>query len=573
MLASVRGHGGLARRAASLLALLLTGAGAFAANGIDDFRILYSESFAPAAPPAGTTLKSTDDPLLGGLTFDAYGRRFTAALEPNTRVMLDVGGTGAAYRGTITGLSGSWIRLTRTGSDLHGLIWDTSDLYVIEPVDEARSFLVTAPAGTAGGHLIYKLSDTLIDLGPGYCSALDTDSTDPVATGLSTFKAITDELKSQLVLQQAPGAAKSLRLSALGDESFLQRFASAADARDAVLVRMNNVDGIFSEQVGVEVQVRSVEVYEGATDPFSQTTVANDLLTELGRVRNGSSALRADGLTHLFTGRNLDGNTVGMAYINSLCSRSFGVGLTEIRGRGTVLESLIAAHEIGHNFGAGHDGVGECAAAASDAFIMSPQSRVGNDTFSQCSINVMARSVATAGCIGSLPPPDAVVAFTPPPVTLTLDQSFSWSLTMTNGGGQQSPSATVTVTLPTTFVIEDATSAGGSCTSANGSVQCTLGALDSGEIRVVALTLRPQASGLFTVTALAAAANDVNAANDSATATLAVDAVVPATTPSPAVATGTTGGGGGGGGGTLDMLALLGLAVLGANRQRLRATG
>lgn len=573
MRASVGGLGGLARRAALLLALLLTGTGTFAANGIDDFRILYAESFAPAAPPAGTTLKPTDDPLLGGLGFDAYGRRFTALLERNARVMLDGAGTGAAYRGTIAGLPGSWIRLTRTGSDLHGLIWDTSDLYVIEPVAEARAFLVTAPAGAAGGHVIYRLSDTLVDLGPGYCSALDPDSPDPVATGLSTFKAITTELKSQLVLQRAPGAARSMSLSALGDDSFLQRFASAAEARDAVLVRLNNVDGIFSEQVGVELQIRDIELYEGTTDPFTQTTVANDLLAELGRIRNGSSALRADGLTHLFTGRNLDGNTVGIAYINALCSRSFGVGLTEIRGRGAVLESLIAAHEIGHNFGAGHDGVGECAATASDAFIMSPQSRIGNDTFSQCSVNVMSRSVATAGCIGALPPPDAEVSFSQPPATLTLEQSFSWSLTVTNGGGQQTPSATVTLTLPATFVVEDASTIGGSCSSGTGSIQCTLGAVDSGESRVVAMTLRPQASGFFTVTALADAANDVNAANDSATGALAVDAVVPATTPSNEVATGTTGGSGGGGGGAVDVLALLGLAFFGVNRQRLRTAG
>lgn len=420
MTASVGRHGGLARRAALLPALLLTSVGAFAANGIDDFRILYAESFAPATVAMGTALKPTDDPLLDGFSFDAYGRRFTALLERNARVMLDVAGTGTAYRGTIAGLPGSWIRVTRTGSALHGLVWDTSDLYVIEPVGEASSFLVAAPPAAAGGHLIYRLSDTLVDLGPGYCSALDTTSPDPDATGLSTFKAITSELKSQLVLQQAPGAARSLSLSALGDENFLQRFASAAEARDAVLVRLNNVDGIFSEQVGVELRVRSVEVYEGATDPFTQTTVPNDLLTELGRVRNGSSAMRADGLTHLFTGRNLDGNTVGIAYINSLCSRSFGVGLTEIRGRGTVLESLIAAHEIGHNFGAGHDDVDECG----DTFIMSPQSRAGNDTFSQCSLDVMSRSVARAACIASLPPPDASAAFVPAPATLTQGQSF-----------------------------------------------------------------------------------------------------------------------------------------------------
>jgi hypothetical protein len=581
MTALVGRHGGLARRAAVLLALLLTATGAIAANGIDDFRILYSESFpatAAASTASGTNLKTSDDPLLGGLSFDAYGKRFNLALARNARIMQYAGSNGIAYLGALSQLPGSWVRLARTGDDLHGLIWDGSELYVIEPTSEAQAFMVAPPPTTAGTHVIYRLSDTLVDLGPGYCSAMDTPSQEPGATGLSTFKAITDELKSQLVLQQAPGAQRTLGLSALGDESFLQRFASAADARDAILVRMNNVDGIFSEQVGVELQVRSVGLYEGATDPFSQTTVPNDLLAELGRVRNGNTTLRSDGLTHLFTGRNLDGNTVGMAYVNTLCNRSFGVGLTEIRGRGTVIESLIAAHEIGHNFGAGHDGIGECAATASDAFIMSPQSRVSNDTFSQCSVNVMSRSIAAAGCIGSLPPADVVVAFAQPPATLTLDQSFSWSLTVTNAGGQQTPAATVAIALPTAIAVDDASVAGGSCVSGAGSIECTLGPLDSGESRVVAMSLRAQAAGVFTVTALASATNDANHANDSATSTLAVDAVVPATTPAPEVATGATGsggaaGGGGGGGGALDVVGLLGLVFLAINRQRLRSPG
>ena len=70
MTASVGRHGGLARRMAVLLALLLTASGTFAANGLDDFRILYAESFAHAPVPtaAGTTLKPTDDPLLRGRT-------------------------------------------------------------------------------------------------------------------------------------------------------------------------------------------------------------------------------------------------------------------------------------------------------------------------------------------------------------------------------------------------------------------------------------------------------------------------------------------------------------------------
>lgn len=575
MRASVGRHGGLARRAAVLLALLLPATVALAANGVDDFRILYTETL-PAAASAMTvdaSQKPADDPLLGGLGFDAYGKRFNLLLERNARVMQYAGGNGTAYLGSLAQLPGSWVRLTRTGSDLHGLLWDGAELYVVEPAVEAQAFMVTPAAAVPGTHVIYRLSDTLVDLGPGYCSAVDDASSDPAATGLTTFKAMTAELKSQLVLQQAAGATRSLTLSALGDASFLARYASATAARDAVLVRLNNVDGIFSGQVGVELRISSVDLYDGTTDPFTATTVPGNLLTELGRVRNGSTTLKADGLTHLFTGRDLDGNTVGIAYINALCSRSFGVGLTEIRGRGTVLESLIAAHEIGHNFGAVHDGSGECAATPPDQFIMAPQSSLSNDTFSQCSIGTMSRSIAAAACVGAIPPPDASVAFEPAPTGLTQQQSFTWSVTVSNVGGQQTPAASLAVSLPTGLSAESAVVPGGSCTIGAGTIQCPLGAMDAGTSRTVALTLRALDAGTFVVTAAATATNDGNAANNSASASLGVDASLSAVTPAPAP-TGSSqggGGGGGGGGGALELLSVVGLALLAAGRRRHRS--
>jgi len=96
--------------------------------------------------------------------------------------------------------------------------------------------MVTPLDVAPGSHVIYRLSDTLVDLGPGYCGAVDDVSRNPAATGLSTFKSMTDELKSQLVLSQAAGATRSLNLSALGDAGFLARYASASAAHDAVLV-------------------------------------------------------------------------------------------------------------------------------------------------------------------------------------------------------------------------------------------------------------------------------------------------------------------------------------------------
>jgi hypothetical protein len=540
---------------------------ASAANGVDDFRILYAEAFSAADTPSpeGARLKA-DDALLAGLGFDAYGKRFNVVLEHNARVMESAPGPGIAYQGSIAAMPGSWVRLTRTGNAIHGLFWDGSDAYVIEPVAEAREFLVGATPAT-GSHVIYRLRDTLVDLGAGYCSTLDDAASDPAATGLSTFNALANDLKSQLVLQQAAGATRYLNLSMLGDASFLTRYASVDAARDAILVRLNNVDGIFSGQLGVEIRVTSTTVYDGTTDPFTATTVPGTLLSEVGRVRNNSPTLKANGLTHLLTGRDLDGNTVGIAYINALCSSSFGVGLTESRGRGAVLESLISAHEIGHNFGAVHDGSGECAATAPDQFIMGPQASLTANSFSQCSVGTMTRGANAAACISTLPPADASVVFDAAPAGLAELQSFAWSVVTGNPGGQPTQPVLLTITLPSGITADSATVPGGTCTLATGSVQCSLGTLDAGTTRTTALMLTASGSGTYALTAVVAAANDVNASNNSATASVTVGVVPVASTPAAASA---AQGGGGGGGGAFVFLSLALLGVMADLRRRAR---
>ena len=82
--------------------------------------------------------------------------------------------------------------------------------------------------------------------------------------------------------------------------------------------------------------------------------------------------LNSQGVTHLFTDRNLDGSTIGIAYLDSLCDVHNAVGLTE--SRNAWLDSLVSAHEMGHNFGADHDGdsQGTCPNAPSSGFLMAP---------------------------------------------------------------------------------------------------------------------------------------------------------------------------------------------------------
>ncbi len=562
------GLGKLAQAGAILFATLVTAA-APAADGTDDFRILYFESLKPLTGniAASGQLKA-DDPLATGFSFDAYGRRFELALERNSKLVQDPATTAIAYRGAVVQQPGSWARLTSIGDELHGMIWDGADLYIIEPANDAREFVVAPLDPAQAGNLIYRLSDTLVDLGPDFCSAIDFPAGEP-ADGLASFKALTSDLKMQAILQQAPGAEMRLRLSALGDPSFLQRYASDTEARNAILVRLNNVDGIFSTQLGVEIQVSNVTLYGNDNNPFTGTTDAAMLLNELGLTRSNTPVLRADGLTHLFTGRNLDGDTVGLGYIDALCRSRYGAALTETRGRGEAMESLITAHEIGHNFGAIHDGIAECRDTLPERFIMTaffPAQGPEITSFSQCSLVAMSQSLAGAACLTSLPPADATVAFATPPTGLTNGQSFNWSVTVTNAGVQQAAGTTLSVTLPAGITVEDATVTGGSCSSGAGTVQCALGPVPGNESRTVVLQLRVQASGLSTVTALAAATNENNTANNSASAVLAVDAAAPVVTTPSAPATGS--GGGGGGGGSMQLLWLMTLGPLVLARRR-----
>ena len=161
-----------------------------------------------------------------------------------------------------------------------------------------------------------------------------------------------------------------------------------------------NVDGIYGAQVGIQIELAdAITVFQDPADPFTSSD-ASALLEELGDHRRSQSSLSATGVTHLVTGRDLTGSTVGIAYIAALCLSSYGASLSQ----GTAsLVALIAAHEIGHNFGAPHDG--EAAESGQPAnpceatprtFLMAPQLN-GSDQFSQCSLTQMQPEIDAAG--------------------------------------------------------------------------------------------------------------------------------------------------------------------------------
>ena len=546
----------------ALLASLGVCAGAVAAptNG---YRVLHHESVAVATQKGVGASEH--------LSFEAYGRRFEVTVSPNERIRrgmpANLAGTTMPLQGTVDGLAGSWVRITRSASGLRGMVFDGHEMYAIEPASEVAPVSVEPMSATSGETVVYRLADALMPVETMKCELAKPDSTpESPPTAADALQQLSSELHT-FQIEAAATQLKQVRVGVVGDFEFVGQFTSSTP-EDAIVARMNIVDGIFTSQLGVKVSLATPTLFRTATDPFTKTA-ASDLLTELRTFRSGSAAQQALGITHLMTGRNLDGSTVGIAYISGLCSAQFGASLSQSTFN-TTQSALIAAHEMGHNFGAPHDGETGACQTTPTTFLMAPQLN-GSDQFSACSISQIQPVIAGARCLTTYSPPDASIEVPTPTLQATVGTALAASFTVRALGDDASANVTVTVSLPTTATLQSVTANGGTCTTGAGTASCALGNLAAGDSRQVDLNLTPTAAGNVTVNFSVASTNDPNSSNDAGSIAITAAAAAPPAPPTtPPPSSGSSGsGGGGGGGGSMDllMLAALGGTLLAARRK------
>ncbi len=450
----------------------------------------------------------------GRVQFDAYGRRFALTLENNDRLLKAIPvtqkaqlGEARVLRGRVDGVPGSWVRMTRVGNRTEGAIWDGNDIYVIASHGSIAGQLTTPLTATPDQTVVYRLSDTLNGLPPEFCGlGGDAAAADASASALQQYKTVVSELRTH-----AAAASDSLSISLIADRAFQNLM--GADAGDAMISRLNVVDGIFAEQVGVILTPSEVRLVPANADPFT-TTNASELLTQLSTYRQNTPSVRSAGLAHLMTGKDLDGNIVGIAFLDSLCDTREGVSLGDSTA-GTFLSALVMAHELGHNFGARHDGVTGVCASTPQSFLMAPVIN-GDSRFSDCSLSSMAASIAIArsACIGTATYADVALVLPNSPFSAQTNGTFSLPISVVSTGDFVTTNVRLAVTFPAYFSMSGATVAGISCTVANNVITCELGDIAVGEERALDLRVSGNSLGSFPVHAVLTANNDRIAGNN-----------------------------------------------------------
>lgn len=424
------------------------------------------------------------------LRFDALGKSFDLRLESN------VGFLSAAsrsvlpdnigvYRGQLAGIANSWARIVVFEGSPRGFVWDGDELYTIEA--NGRE------AADAGSPVIYRLSDTYIQPGTMSCGTASLSG-----NGADAYGNLVGELGA--VVSRAVGAVSAIDVGAVADFEFASARSGEAAAIADITDRMNRVDGIFSQEIGVQINVPLIEVYVDAnTDPFSNETDSGLLLVELRSYRENTPAQDALGLTHLWTGRDLDGSTVGIAYNGVLCQSGLGAGLSEGNGL-PGFDSLVAAHEIGHNFGAPHDGVAGLCESEPQSYIMAPMIN-GSRQFSQCSISIMQQSVSEAACISPLPTVDMSVSLSGQSPALLLGASTVLRFDIRNNGSLQATNVVTDITIPANLTVDAVETTLGTCTEGAGIVNCVLGDVAGVSANTISITTTASAVGVDTLTA------------------------------------------------------------------------
>lgn len=356
-------------------------------------------------------------------------------------------------KGKIKGINNSSVRLTLNDGFTYGVVRNGKEEYFIEPL------YYYAEGVDRDQFVTYQHKDAVLSTIGDYCAAELRDHK------VDEFKHHAEDA------QKSVGLCFEVEIAQAADFLMYQAFGSNVFAtNNQVNGVLNNVQGNYDDEFADEIKfiiVTNFTATSTGTDPWTTSTAAGTLLNSFRSWGPSGFGITHDVAT-LWTDRNFDGGTIGIAYLGVICGGSRYNCCENFTGNANLLR-VVHAHELGHNFNASHDGSGS-------GFIMAPSVN-STTTWSNASINSIQNHYLSRTCLSSCPPtgtpPIADFAYTiidncaPGEVAFTdisAGSPFNWSWTFTGGtpstSSDQNP--TIFYNTPGTYTVTlEVTSNGG----------------------------------------------------------------------------------------------------------------
>ncbi len=238
------------------------------------------------------------------------------------------------FKGYVEGSPGSEVRLQITDGRIEGFFDAANDRIYLEPASKY------SPAAASDETVAYRGEDT-----KGQASFwCDADLPAKIEYGQS------------LAAGSGASAVQALRrldIATDADREYVTALGGAANANNEILGILNMVEGSFSTQINLTIRVTYQHTWS-SQDPFAGVNL-QAILTNFQNHWNVNypTHVYPRNVAHLFSGKS-NVLSQGFAYLGVICNNpAFAYGISGYISWAPG-KYLVPAHELGHNFGAGH---------------------------------------------------------------------------------------------------------------------------------------------------------------------------------------------------------------------------
>lgn len=150
------------------------------------------------------------------------------------------------------------------------------------------------------------------------------------------------------------GGLKVAEVACDADVEYFNRWGSVQNVENRINSIFNSMNIQYERDVNITHVITTIIVRTVEPDPYS-TTNSSALLDQFRNHWNANHGNIQRDVAHLFTGKNLNGGVIGIAFLGVVCNIANAYSLVESDFTTTfACVTDLSAHELGHNWNADH---------------------------------------------------------------------------------------------------------------------------------------------------------------------------------------------------------------------------